>query len=480
MATVDCFISYNESKEWQSLIMQLSENDNINKIYVKGINDVNVIGGGKCFPLDDISFLSTLGIRQIADKSTAEYSIIITEILQLNYFAIERFISVAEQTQANFLYSDYIKQTADIMQNNPLIDYQLGSLRDDFDFGSLLFLRTKDLKQAVSQISDNYKYAGLYQLRLQLTKTQLPLHIQEYLYAEYQQDKQANKTLFDYVNPQNREVQIEMEKIVTSHLKEIGAYLEPVQTTINFDDVTFETDLSVIIPVRNREKTIADAIQSVLQQQTSFKYNLIIVDNHSTDNTTQIVKQLAQQHANIVHVVPKVKTLGIGGCWNLGVHSDKCGKFAVQLDSDDLYKDETTLQQIYDKFYEEKCAMLIGSYQLTDFDLNEIPPGVIDHKEWTATNGHNNALRINGLGAPRAFYTPILRSIKIPNVSYGEDYAVALAISRRYKIGRIYNVLYLCRRWNDNTDSGISLEKQNINNLYKDKLRTFELQARML
>jgi glycosyltransferase involved in cell wall biosynthesis len=270
-----------------------------------------------------------------------------------------------------------------------------------------------------------------------------------------------------------------MEKAVTTHLKAIGGYLKPEFKTVNLNDGNFPVEASVIIPVRNREKTIADAIDSVMKQKTLFNFNLIIVDNHSNDGTTEIIQTYASKYKNLIHVIPERTDLGIGGCWNLAVHHELCGKFAVQLDSDDLYKDETTLQQIVDTFYKEKCAMVIGTYQMTNFKLEEIPPGLIDHKEWTPDNGRNNALRINGLGAPRAFYTPVFRSIKIPNTSYGEDYGLGLTISRHYQIGRIYNSLYLCRRWEDNSDASLSIEAMNKHNYYKDKLRTVELKARI-
>ena len=154
---------------------------------------------------------------------------------------------------------------------------------------------------------------------------------------------------------------------------------------------------------------------------------------------------------------------------------EHCGRFAIQLDSDDLYINHHVLQRIVDTFHEHQCAMVIGSYKMVNFKLEEIPPGIIDHKEWTPDNGRNNALRVNGLGAPRAFYTPLLRQIRIPNVSYGEDYATALAISREY---RIYEPLYLCRRWEGNSDADLNIQRVNANNYYKDKIRMIEILAR--
>ena len=290
--------------------------------------------------------------------------------------------------------------------------------------------------------------------------------------------RKSGEMLFDYVDPQNRDVQIEMEEAFTFHLKQIGAYLAPIDKVTDLGSKEFEYEASVIIPVRNREKTIKDALQSALKQHTNFSFNVIIVDNHSIDSTTQIIRDLSKKGKNIIHIIPQRTDLGIGGCWNEAIHNSQCGKFAVQLDSDDLYLNEHTLQNIVNKFYQNKCAMIIGSYRLTDFDKKEIPPGIIDHAEWSDENGHNNALRINGLGAPRAFYTPVIREINFPNVSYGEDYAVALTILRDYKIGRIYEPIYLCRRWDGNTDSNLSIEQQNANDYYKDSIRTAEIKTR--
>jgi len=333
---------------------------------------------------------------------------------------------------------------------------------------------------AVGAMSESLEYAGLYQLRLKVSQEALPVRIPEFLYAVEPVDTRVSgKKMFDYVDPKNREVQVEMEKAVTIHLKEIGGYLEPAFESISFDETDFTVEASVIIPVLNRERTISDAIQSVLQQEAGFDFNLIVVDNHSTDGTTSIIRELAGKNNNLIHVIPERHDLGIGGCWNVAIHHPQCGKFAVQLDSDDLYKDRDTLEQVVKAFYEQQRAMVVGAYRMTNFKLEEIPPGVVDHKEWTPENGRNNALRINGLGAPRAFYTPVLRRINVPNVSYGEDYGVGLAISRHYQIGRIYTPIYLCRRWEDNSDAALSVEAQNRHNLYKDRLRSFELSSRI-
>jgi hypothetical protein len=326
---------------------------------------------------------------------------------------------------------------------------------------------------------NNFLYSGLYDLRLSISSRSSVVRIPEPLYSVQSSDEtsKSNK-IFDYVNPKNREVQIEMEKVFTHHLREIGAYVDPKKKkSVSFED-KFNCEASVIIPVKNRVNTIGDSINSALKQKTKFSFNIIIVDNHSDDGTTELIRNKSSLDKRVVHIIPERFDLGIGGCWNEAISHPECGKFSVQLDSDDLYSDENTLQKIVDRFYEKQCAMVIGSYKLTDFNLNEIPPGTIDHREWTDENGHNNALRINGLGAPRAYYTPIVKTVKFPNVSYGEDYAVGLAISSEFKIGRIYEPIYLCRRWGGNTDASLSIEKQNANNFYKDTLRTKEILLR--
>ena len=270
-----------------------------------------------------------------------------------------------------------------------------------------------------------------------------------------------------------------MEAVCTHHLKCIGAYLEPKFRTIDLTHGTFSYEASVIIPVRNRVCTIGDAIESVLEQKTDFSYNLIIIDNHSTDGTTELIRNYAEKDSRVVHLIPGREDLGIGGCWNTGIQHESCGRFAVQLDSDDVYSASSTLQKMVQTFYEQQCGMVIGTYRMTDFGMNALPPGIIDHREWTPENGRNNALRINGLGAPRAFYTPLVRENPFPNTSYGEDYAMGLILSRNYQIGRVYEVVYCCRRWEGNSDAALSIERVNANNLYKDRLRTQELQARL-
>ena len=395
--------------------------------------------------------------------------------IKIDEKALSRFIEVAKTSDAGLVYSDYYELLNNNVAEHPTINYQTGSIRDYFDFGPIMLFRRESAGKFYNR-NINYNFAGLYSLRLSLSEDHLVLRIPECLYTASRLDlRKSGEKLFDYVNPQNREVQIELEDAATFHLKQIGAYLPPVEKQINLGAKKFKYEASVIIPVKNREKTIEDAIKSALKQETDFSFNVIVVDNHSTDSTSKLLNEFAKKDNRVVNIIPERTDLGIGGCWNEAILSSQCGKFAVQLDSDDLYLNEYTLQKIIDKFYVDRCAMIIGSYKLTDFNMNAIPPGIIDHKEWTDENGHNNALRINGLGAPRAFYTPLIREIKFPNVSYGEDYAVSLAILREYKIGRIYEPLYICRRWEGNTDADLSIEQQNANDYYKDTLRTTEI-----
>lgn len=421
-------------------------------------------------------------MERIAEIVNTRYVLlqITDEDIELGPFAPERFYTIAEMTQAGLVYADYREEKEDKFIPHPLIDYQEGSLRNDFDFGKLLFIRTSALKKAIRQATGDYQHAGLYDVRLNISRSYPIVHINEYLYTAKEKDtRSSGQKMFDYVDPRNQEAQKEMEQACTAHLKAIGAYLKPEFLKVDFTEENFPVEASVIIPVRNRVKTIEDAIRSVLHQKTSFAFNLIIIDNHSTDGTSERIQKYADG-ARMIHLRPKRTDLGIGGCWDLGVNHPECGKFAIQLDSDDVYSDTSALQKIVDAFYTQQCGMVIGSYRMTNFQMEEIPPGIIDHKEWTPDNGRNNALRINGLGAPRAFYTPLIRRIHFPNTSYGEDYAVGLRISRDYQIGRIYDVLYLCRRWEDNSDATLSIEQTNRNNLYKDRLRTWELKARIL
>lgn len=420
-------------------------------------------------------------IVSIAENTDADYVMICTRHTTIGWGnnTLERFLRVADDTDAVMVYADHYKMVEGKMEKHPVIDYQSGSLRDDFDFGSLWCIKAQALADYIAQPDrEEYQFAALYDLRLYLSRVGEIFHLNEFLYSEAELDtRKSGEKQFDYVNPRNREVQIEMEKACTQHLGKVGALID---TTFyrqpDFGEQDFEYEASVIIPVFNREKTVADAVKSALGQKASFKFNIIVVNNHSTDRTGEILDELKVD--NLIQIVPERTDLGIGGCWNEAINSSFCGKFAVQLDSDDLYSSPKTLQKIVDAFYKQKAAMIIGSYRMCDFDLNTLPPGLIDHKEWTDENGCNNALRINGLGAPRAFFTPLVRQIQFPNTSYGEDYALGLAFSRRYRIGRIYDELYLCRRWGGNSDAALSVEKMNANNLYKDRLRTMELKAR--
>lgn len=464
MKQIDCFLPYIDESQYNKLQKAFEEVSAF--VTLHALKD---------------SLYQTTTIQQIAKETKGEYCLIITKStpLKLHYLALERLQQIAEDTRAGLVYADHYQLKDDKCVNAPVIDYQQGSLRDDFDFGSVLLFNSKALKESCQRMKNSYQHAALYDLRLKLSQHFDLVHANEYLYTEIEEDnRKSGEKQFDYVDPRNQDRQKEMESACTEHLKEIGGYLKPSFKTVDFVHDAFEFEASVIIPVKNRETTIDAAIRSVLTQKANFKYNILVIDNHSTDGTTEKIDQYKDDE-RVVHIVPERNDLGIGGCWNLGIHHPKCGKFAVQLDSDDLYQDENTLQTIVNAFYEQQCAMVIGSYRMTDFDLNTLPPGVIDHREWTPENGRNNALRINGLGAPRAFYTPIARQIGFPNTSYGEDYAMGLNISRHYQIGRIYDVLYLCRRWGGNSDAALSIERVNANNLYKDRIRTWELQARI-
>ena len=450
-----------------------SEETNLNDI-IKGLPECRTVK----IPCAD----NTETYRYIAAESHTPYTLVCRtkQHVRLGSQALERMTDYLSVPSCGMVYADRYEETEGELRPHPVIDYQAGSVRDDFDFGSLILYRTEALKQAVFEISteSDYTYSASYAVRLALSRRYSLTHIREFLYTETETDtRRSGEKQFDYVDPRNRSVQIERETVFTRYLKKNGAYLPPVEHRIDLNEGDFPCEASVIIPVRNRVRTIDDAIRSVLEQETTFHYNLIIVDNHSTDGTTEAIRRYAGEK-KIVHLIPERTDLGIGGCWDLAIRDARCGRFAVQLDSDDLYSGPDTLQRIMDTFHKEQCAMVIGSYRMTNFNLETLPPGIIDHREWTSENGHNNALRINGLGAPRAFFTPLLREIGVPNVSYGEDYALGLAFSRRYRIGRIYDVVYLCRRWEGNSDAALSIEKVNRNNAYKDSLRTLELAQR--
>lgn len=465
---IDCFLPQGNAEETRRNVEELKSYDTV--------ATVNVVEG-------NIKASATL--KDIANKATAPYTLLYlkSQFIKLGYLALDRMITLGDITEAGMIYADHYNLAADGTRSDaPVIDYQMGSLRDDFNFGSVILFRTESLKAAANMMKADYQAAGFYDLRLKIAEKFRIEHINEYLYSEVELDtRKTGEKLFDYVDPKNRASQIEMEQAATEYLKEVGGYLKPGFKDIDITEGEFPVEMTVMIPVRNRIRTIRDAINSALEQKTTFKYNVFVVENgpecHSTDGTTEAVQEY--DDPRLVHVITERRDLGVGGSWNLAAHDTRCGRFIVQLDSDDVYLDENTLQKFYDAFQEQKVATIIGTYVLTDINKNVLPPGKIDHAEWTPDNGRNNALRINGLGAPRAFFTPVLRDIPMPNVNYGEDYALGLAISRHYLIGRIYDPLYCCRRWDDNSDGDLSIEKENKNNTYKDRIRTWELQARI-
>ena len=460
---IDCFIPYEDEVQVSHTVEALKAEPLVNKIHY--ISDTR----------------STATMREIASKATAEFVLLFTKYTSLSFvhYGLQRMLDIMKDSNAVMAYSDHFNKSGDTVTQAPVIDYQSGSLRDDFDFGSLLLLRRDALEQAVSGMTTEYKAAGLYDLRLRLSRTGTFTHINEYIYYDVELDnRKSGEKLFDYVDPKNRSVQIEMEHACTEHLKAIGGWLEPEFKHIDFGhDGDFEFDASVVIPCRNRVKTIGDAIRSALSQKTEYKYNVIVVDDNSTDGTVDIIKSFTDP--KLIYIAQDETWHGIGGNWNSAFHHPRCGRFAIQLDSDDVYAGDDTVQKMVDAFYSQNVAMVIGTYQLTDFNSNPIPPGIIDHREWTPENGRNNALRINGLGAPRAFYTPLLRKLNFPTTKYGEDYAVGLRISREYQIGRVYDVVYNCRRWEENSDANCDIVAMNANNLYKDRIRTWELTARI-
>lgn len=466
---IDCFVPQGGAEETRRNVEALRE--------LGIVNEVTVV---------EASVRCSSTLRDIAQKASAPYTLLFlkSQFINMGYLALERMVQIADITGAGMTYADHYNVSAEgVRSDAPVIDYQRGSLRDDFDFGSAILFQTAALQEAAARMKADYQAAGFYDLRLKISEKAPIEHINEFLYSEVELDSRTTgEKLFDYVDPRNRASQIEMEAACTEYLKEVGAFLEPRFEEVPMEEGEFECEASIMIPVRNRILTIRDAIRSALSQQTDFKYNVFVVENgpecNSTDGTTEAVDEFADD-PRLIHIIPTRNDLGVGGSWNMAAHHPQCGRFIVQLDSDDVYSGPDTLQKIVDAFREQRCAMVIGSYMLTDIHLNMLPPGKIDHREWTPDNGRNNALRINGLGAPRAFFTPVLREINLPNVNYGEDYALGLAVSRRYQIGRIYDVLYNCRRWDDNSDGNLSIEKENRNNTYKDRIRTWELLARM-
>ena len=485
MSSIECFVPSMNGGDISTTVESFSRS--------QSFTGVTILSG--------VSLRSTETLRSIAEAISQKYIMIYTKDLplEMGFLALDRIISIAEDTKADMLYADHYELLGEERRKHPLIDCQKGALRDDFDFGSVLVFRSASFRKAVHAMEADYQWGALYDLRLRMKRI---VHINEYLYTEIETDtRKSGEKQFDYVDPKNRAVQIEMEQICTEHLKRIGAWLPPVFKGVaglagndvngggypvfkgvaaqNGNDSAYPVIASVVIPVFNRVRTVRDAVESALNQQCDFPFNVIVVDNHSTDGTTELLEEIAAKDDRLVHIIPAKHDLGIGGCWNLAVHNDACGEYAVQLDSDDVYSGPDTLTKIVNAFREQDCAMVVGTYQMTDFQMNPIPPGIIDHREWTEENGRNNALRINGLGAPRAFWTPLLRTLNLPNTSYGEDYALGLRISREYRIGRIYDVLYCCRRWEGNSDAALDIERVNANNLYKDRIRTWELEARM-
>ena len=474
--TIDCFVPYISEEHNHTLSHTLAGN------HISSIFPIHTEAekGAPFIPIE--RNLSTEELKSIAERCSTDYILLYTHAgdLHLGYRAVERMLRTATESHADWVYSNYhvVRQGATLAV--PTNEYQEGSLRDDFDFGPLVLMRTEAVKKFIATEPEVMQHAALYQLRLYISRTGRMVHINEYLYTEGELDtRSSGERQFDYVDPRNRQIQIEMEQACTLHLKAVGAYVDHrTLQTIDTAAGEFPYEATVIIPVKNRARTIGDAIRSVLSQQTDFPFNLIVVDNHSTDGTEEIISQLTIHNSQLSMITPERSDLGIGGCWDLAIRHPQCGRYAVQLDSDDLYSDEHTLQRIVDTFRQEQCAMVVGSYSLCNFDLQTLPPGIIDHREWTAENGMNNALRINGLGAPRAFYTPVIREIGFPNVSYGEDYAVGIAISRTYRLGRIYDSIYLCRRWEGNSDAALSPDRVAAHNHYKDSLRTQEIRAR--
>jgi GT2 family glycosyltransferase len=445
----------------------------------------------RCRVLASSSLSSHETLSLILGGVRTKYFLLLTDVqyLSIGPKALERFLGGAESTKAGLVYSDFYDEHKHGKTLHSLNDYQPGSVRDDFDFGSMILFSVPEARRAVKKygLLPGVKFAGLYDLRLKVSIDHSVVHLPQPLYSTIGPIADTHKLslsekMFAYVNPCNEAVQKEMETVFTEYLKKIGAYLPAFNLshvretgeTLKF----FPVEASVVIPVLNRKETITEAVKSALSQKTDFPFNVIVVDNHSTDGTSTVLSDLARRHSALKHIVPKRTDLGIGGCWNEALRQEVCGRYTVQLDSDDLYSGSRTLQKMVDTLRHGNYAMVIGSYTLVNQRLDEIPPGLIGHREWTEENGHNNALRINGLGAPRAFNTAVMREIGFLNVSYGEDYAAALRICREYRIGRIYESLYLCRRWSGNTDATLSIEEANRNDSVKDKIRTDEILAR--
>ncbi|HXF38264.1 MAG TPA: glycosyltransferase family 2 protein [Blastocatellia bacterium] len=485
MPTVIAALVY-EGDSSRSMIKALAASSLVTGLILVG--EVHDTGGSSTGNLETQTvsgdFFSGKVAAQILDSLTSDYLLVVFpgEQIEIGARAVERMFQAAEDSGAGLVYADFKDESAGTLPDHALIDYQLGSIRDTFDFGSMILISKRAANHAISKhgrIDDKLRWAGWYDLKLKLAIDSSILRIPEPLYTRVPRDRRASgERQFDYVDPRKRDYQAEMEDVVTEHLKRIDAYLTPEFQTRPVSNHQFPVRASIVIPVRNRERTIKDAVTSALSQVTSFEFNVIVIDNHSTDRTTDTLHEIALSDSRLIHLKPARTDLGIGGCWNEAIYSGHCGEYAVQLDSDDLYADPRTLATIIAKFDEGNFAMVIGSYTIVDFDLKEIPPGLIDHREWTRENGRNNALRTSGLGAPRAFYVPVLRQIGFPNASYGEDYSVALRVSRHYEIGRIYEPIYYARRWEGNSDAALPLATSNRYDAYKDHLRTVEILAR--
>lgn len=483
MSTLTIILQQTSPAQFESTLQRLVDSPLVERIIIIHERDF-ATSHAKCETMQSSTLSSGKLLNRLIEKIKTNHFLIIStgQRIEFGQHGLERLVSIAEQTQAGMTYSDYYEIKRINRIEHPVNDYQYGSIRDGFDFGPLLLFSTAAVKRALKKFGPiaQVEYAGLYDLRMKVAIDHQLFHIQEFLYTAFCTDlRQFGERQFDYVDERNREIQIEMEKVATNYLKLIGAYLKPKFEKIPVDNSSFSHEASVIIPVRNRLNTIGDAIKSVLEQKTDFPFNCIVVDNYSTDGTTYLLRELSKGHPQVRLLIPHRTDLGIGGCWNEAIYSDFCGRYAVQLDSDDMYQGPGALQKIIDEFHQHHVAMVIGSYTLVNMKLEPLSLGIVDHREWTPANGRNNALRINGFGAPRAFQTSLLRTIGgLPNVSYGEDYAIALRLSRQYQIGRIYEPLYLCRRWEGNSDSEISMEKINRNDYYKDKIRTVEILAR--
>ena len=478
---IDSFVIYSGQESLSATLAALRSSEIVDECFVMNTTGAEVKAEG-CTTLAVDSLTSTAAIKAIAESSKSKYTLIYTnnDVLKLGLHAMKRMVQIADDNNAVMCYADRYQVRCGVVTKAPVIDYQQGSLRDDFEFGSVVLIRTSALRQAARAMSGDYRHAGFYDLRLRLSEIGELVHINEYLYSEVAMDlRSSGEAIFDYQNPDNRGKQLEMEAVVTDYLKRVGAYLEPGSyEALDLNQGDFAVECTVVIPVLNRVRVIRDAIKSVLKQKADFKYNLIIVDNHSTDGTSEAIDEFAADE-RVIHIIPERTDLGIGGCWNLGVDDPRCGRFVIGLDSDDVYKTEHVLATMVAEFYRSNSAMVVGGYEITDFDMNVLPPGEILHKEWTDDNGRNNLLRVNGIGGPREFFTPVYRSLYLPNTCYGEDYAMGLYVSRRYRVGRVWEVMTCARRWEDNTDADLDVFKMNANNVYKDRIRTWELQARI-